>query len=281
MTEKDDEIQIVNKMVVTLDICSSSHIFENLLKRSRIDVWKDTLIDIQDYIFREAQKRGAEIYKFTGDGWIILFDPPYLEKQILKLLTGLNRHYESIYESNVFVQIDIPPRISGMTFGLDEGQLLKMKMLDQIEYIGRPLNIACRLQGVINDIDINGGYRAFLSHIAYHLLKQDADSYFPDPTARLLKNISDKPDFKCHRLIISDTKFRIIKAEYGGPNNMINVTFQYTKHVINDRLDAVVSNEIAENDPDKGVLKSLEIEYMHEGKTYKRKFKEKSRIQLP
>ena len=46
-----------------------------------------------------------------------------------------------------------------MTFGIDEGQLVKLKMLNNEEYIGRALNIACRLQGAINEIDIYSGYR--------------------------------------------------------------------------------------------------------------------------
>lgn len=281
MTEKNDEIQIINKMVVTLDICSSSHIIENLIKRSKIDIWRNTLIEIKEYVFREVQKFEADIYKFTGDGWIMLFDPPYPEKNIIKFLKDINIYYENLYDNYVLVTLDIPPKISGMTFGIDEGHLVKMKMLDRVEYIGRPLNIACRLQGVINEFDINGGYRAFLSHIAYNLLKQEADSYYPNPTERLLKNISTNPDFKCYRLAIEDTKFRIVKASYGTPNNKINVTYQYTKHIKNGCLDVVVSNEIAENDPDKGFKKKLTIKYIYGGKELEKQAQEGAKIQLP
>jgi hypothetical protein len=62
--------------------------------------------------------------------------------------------YKRLYDQFVLPTIDIPPKVHGMTFGVDEGQLVKLKMLDKDEYIGRPLNIACRLQGVINEIDI-------------------------------------------------------------------------------------------------------------------------------
>ena len=281
MTAKDDEIKLMERMVITIDICSSSHIIENLLKRSRIDVWRNTLIDLKEYLSKETHRYKAEIYKFTGDGWIIFFDPPYLEKGIIELLKGTNSYYNSIYRKDVLPNIDIPPKIHGMTFGIDEGQLVKVEMLDVFEYIGRPLNIACRLQGTINEIDIYSGYRAFLSHIAYQKLKKEADSYFPDQTERLLKNISHSPDFQCYRLAIEDVKFRILQALYGTPNNEIDVTKQYEKHIDTGKLDVVVSNTIAENDPDQGFVKILTIRYLNDGKEMIKQAKEGSRIQLP
>ena len=281
MTEKDDEIQLMDKMVVTIDICSSSHIVENLLKRSKIDVWKNTLIDLKEYIFKEALKHKAEIYKFTGDGWIMLFDPPYLEKNIIGFLKDINLFYKDLYINQVIHTIDIPPKIIGMTFGVDEGPLVKLKMLEIWEYIGRALNIACRLQGAISEIDVYGGYRVFLSHIAYNMLKNEADQYLPDATERLLKNISHNPDFQCYRLAIDEAKFRIIDAVYGTKNSKIDVRKQYEKRIDNGKLDVVVSNEIAENDPDEGVIKVLTIKYLKDGEEAVRQAKEGSRIQLP
>lgn len=281
MTEKDDGIQLMDKMVVTVDICSSSHIVENLLKRSKIEVWKNTLIDLKDYIYSEAKKHDAEIYKFTGDGWIILFNPPYLEKSIIGFLKDINLSYKKLYENQVLHTIDIPPKITGMTFGVDEGPLVKLKMLEIWEYLGRALNIACRLQGAINEIDIYGGYRVFLSHIAYNILKNEADQYVPDPTERLLRNISHNPDFQCYRLAIDIAKFRIIKAVYGTKDKQIDVTKKYENRIDNGKLDVVVSNEVAEDDPDEGFPKELTISFLKDGEEIVRKAKEGSRIQLP
>ena len=281
MTEKNDEILVMDKMVVTTDICSSSHIVESLLKRTKIEVWRNILIEVKEYIYREALKHDAEIYKFTGDGWIILFSPPYEGKGIISFLKDINVFYKQLYTDHVLPTIDIPPKIYGMTFGIDEGPLVKLTMLENGEYIGRALNIACRLQGVINEIDIYSGYRAFLSHIAYNMLKEEADLFHPDPTERLLKNISHRSDFQCFRLAIDDVKFRIIKAIYGTPNNEINVTKEYEKYISNGKLDVVVSNEIAKNDPDKGFLKILTIQYLDEGKELTKQAKEGSRIQVP
>ena len=189
--------------------------------------------------------------------------------------------YKDLYINQVIHTIDIPTKIIGMTFGVDEGPLVKLKMLEIWEYIGRALNIACRLQGAISEIDVYGGYRVFLSHIAYNMLKNEADQYLPDATERLLKNISHNPDFQCYRLAIDEAKFRIIDAVYGTKNSKIDVRKQYEKRIDNGKLDVVVSNEIAENDPDEGVIKVLTIKYLKDGEEAVRQAKEGSRIQLP
>ena len=58
------------------------------------------------------------------------------------------------------------------------------------------------------------------------------------------------------------------------------MTHEYKKHIKNSRLEIIVSNEIAGNDPDKGFLKELYIKYVYDGKTFERRIKEASKIQL-
>jgi class 3 adenylate cyclase len=281
MTREKDEIQIVNRIVATLDICSSSRIIEDLLKTGNIKIWGDLLIRMKEYLTTESPRPGAEIYKFIGDGWIILFDKPYSGKKILQFLAGIYQQFDNYYKAEVFPTLDTPPEICGLTFGIDEGQLIQITMQRKTEYIGRPVNIACRLQGVINDIDIKGGFRVFISHRLFNSLKGDLSDYYNETTERPLRNISEGSNFRCYRLSISDTPFRIVEARYGTAANSIDVTFQYTKNIKNNKLDVVVSNEIAENDPHLGVHKILKIKYSHKGKQYEREFKEGSRIQLP
>jgi class 3 adenylate cyclase len=281
MTREKDEIQITNRIVATMDICSSSRIIEDLLKTENIKVWRDLLIEMKQYLITESPKYGAEIYKFIGDGWIILFAKPYSGKKMLKLLSGLYQRFEKYYNEKVFPMLDTPPEIYGLTFGLDEGRLIQLIMQGKREYIGRPINIACRLQGVINEIDIKGGFRVFMSHRLFNSLKRDFSGYYNETTERPLRNISEGSNFKCYRLPISDIPFRIVEARYGTSQNSIDVTFQYTKNIKNGKLDVVVSNQIAENDPHRDVSKILKIKFFHKGKLYEREFKEGSRIQLP
>jgi len=251
MTEEKDKTQILNKVVVTLDICSSSHIIEDLLKTNNIKIWRDLLIRMKEHLVRESSNYRAEVYKFIGDGWIILFEQPYSGSNIFRFLSIICKEFEQIYNNEVFVCLDTPPEIYGLTFGIDEGLLIRLEMQDKIEYLGRPINVACRLQGIINKIDIKGGFRVLMSHRLFNSLKNDLLDYYSESTERSLRNISGGENFRCCRLAISETQFRIIKALYGTQNNQIDVTFQYTKQIKNDSLDVVVSNEIAENDPDK------------------------------
>ena len=280
MTREGDDIEIINKIVVTVDICSSSHIIEDLIKTSNIKEWRDVLIEMKEYLVSKAPDYNAEIYKFIGDGWIILFNKPYSADNIFNFLIGINQIFEEHYNTKIFPKLDVPPDISGLTFGVDEGQLIKLTMQERPEYIGRPINIACRLQGAINEIDIKGGFRVFMSHRLFNTL--GAVSFRDhDVTERPLRNISDGGNFRCYRISISDNQFKIIKALYGSPSNRIDVTFQYTRQIKNNKLDVVVSNKLAENDPHRGVAKILKITYIHEGISYEKEFTEGVRIQLP
>jgi len=281
MTDVTDEIEIVNKIVVNVDICSSSHIIEDLLKTYHIKIWRDILVNIKDYLTSKSPTFNAEIYKFVGDGWIILFDKQYSATNTLDFVLGIHQQFTKYYMDDVFTKLDTPPDIFGVTIGIDEGQLIKMTMQDKIEYIGRPINMACRLQGTINDIDIKGGYRIFMSHRLYHDLKTELLKYNCEPTERPLRNIGDGRRIKCYRIAINDDNFRIVHAIYGTQRNNIDVTFQYIKYIRNNKLDVIVSNEIAENDPDFGIPKILKIVYAYAGKSFTREFKEGSRIQLP
>jgi class 3 adenylate cyclase len=281
MTRETDETEITNRIVATMDICSSSRIIEDLLKTDNIKVWRDLLIEMKRYLMTKSPKYGAKIYKFIGDGWIILFVKPYSGKKVLTFLSGLYQQFEKYYNEKVFPMLDTPPEIRGLTFGLDEGKLIQLTMQGRTEYIGRPINMACRLQGVLNEIDIKGGFRVMISHRLFHSLKDDLGDYYSQKTERPLRNISEGIEVFCYRLFLSDTQFGILEARYGTPDFSIDVTTQYTKNIKNGKLDAVVCNEIAERDPHKGVGKMLKVKYVHKGKLHTKEFKEGSMIQLP
>jgi class 3 adenylate cyclase len=283
MTREEDKIHITNKIVVTIDIHSSSQIIEDLLKTNSIKLWRDLLITINEYLKRESIHSGAAIYKFIGDGWILLFNEPYSAKDIFKFLSDINKQFDQCYSDKVFPKLDTPSEISGLTFGIDEGQLINITMQNNTEYIGRPINIACRLQGAINDIDIKDGYRVFISHRLYNALKDELSKYYPDPIQRPLRNISEGRNFRCNRLrlLISNIPFTIIEARYGTDQQSIDVKFQYSKKIINGKLDVVVSNEIAESDPQVGIRKKLKIKYVFNGEVKEIEIDEGSRVQLP
>lgn len=73
MTRPDDSLTIEQKCVVVFDICSSTTILEDLLRSDSEKRWRDLLIDIKRFLVAQREVREFEIYKFMGDGWILLF----------------------------------------------------------------------------------------------------------------------------------------------------------------------------------------------------------------
>jgi len=279
MTRPEDSLRKEEKIVVTVDICSSTVILEDLLNTNNIKKWRDLLIWLKEYLEKESKKMRANLYKFTGDGWIILFNPKKREN-IIPFLSELSKQFEYEFRDKIENILDSPPDIIGLTFGIDEGPLVKMTMRNNIEYIGRAINVACRLQGVIDDMDIKAGYRAFMSHRLYNPMKDKLSEYFPDAKKRKLRNISGGRLFSLYRLSISKNLFRIIKATYGTNDNYkIDVTNEYISKIKDNRLDITVTNEMG--DPNPGANKHLKIEYMYNGEKHKITFKERARVQLP
>lgn len=282
MTNEYDDPTLVKKIVLVVDICSSSQIIEDLIKTSSVKIWRDALIAMKEHLVVEAPQNNAEIYKFIGDGWIVLFPKPYSQSDVMLLIISLNEMFDKHYKEKVFPFLDSPPSVSGLTFGVDEGQLIKVTMQEKTEYVGRPINIASRLQAAISQVDIKSGYNVFMSHRLFNSLGcSESLKEVSEATERSLKNVSDGGMFRLYRISISDSEFRIISATYGTPDNSIDVTFQYTKQVHNDKLDVVVSNTLAENDPHPGESKTLRIVYKQRTTEHERTFPEGARIQLP
>lgn len=74
MTRRDATAEIEKKLVVAFDICSSTTIIEDLHKTEHTIKWRDFLIWIKEYLRIQSTELDFVVYKFTGDGWILLFD---------------------------------------------------------------------------------------------------------------------------------------------------------------------------------------------------------------
>jgi len=281
MTEPGDELQIEKKIVLVTDICSSSEIMEDLLRTGNIAIWVDLLINYKKHLAEASKTLNFKLYKFTGDGWILLFDPEYNGTEILKFLTELSKKFETDFKNLIYRHLENPPEISGLTFGMDFGSLVFIEMMEMDEYVGRAINIASRLQGAIADTDILTGYRVMISNSLFQSMDKELDSFHPELVKRKLKNIVRGGEFQCYRLSISEIPFKIIEAIYGTENNAVDVTRELTSQIKGDNIDTLVVNQLLGGDPDPGVVKTLKVQYMRNGKVFKRKVQEGARIQLP
>lgn len=281
MSEPSDELQIEKKIVLVTDICSSSEIMEDLLRTGNIVIWRDLLINYKKHLAEASKAFNFELYKFTGDGWILLFDSEYNGAEILKFLTELSKKFEIDFRELIYRHLENPPEISGLTFGMDSGSLVFIEMMERDEYVGRAINIASRLQGAIADTDILTGYRVMISNSLFQSLDTELDSFHPELVKRKLKNIVRGGEFQCYRLSISEIPFKITEATYGTENNSVDVTPELTSQIKRGRIDTLVVNQLLGGDPDPGVVKTLCVQYLHNGKVYKKKVQEGARIQLP
>jgi hypothetical protein len=75
---------IYRKLVVILDICSSTAIVDAFKKTDNLRHWRNTLTSLKTRIISEGFTAGiaAQIYKFVGDGWILLFEPTIEAKKL-------------------------------------------------------------------------------------------------------------------------------------------------------------------------------------------------------
>jgi class 3 adenylate cyclase len=280
MTELADKLQIEKRIVLVTDICSSSEIMEDLLRTGNIAIWRNLLICLKQQLRKASQKLGFEVYKFTGDGWILLFQADYNGSQILNFVSELSAQFEEEFKSSVFQYLENPPDITGLTFGMDSGPLVHIEMMEMQEYVGRAINLACRLQGAIAETDILSGYKVMISNRLFHCMS-DLERFHPELIKRKLKNIIRGGEFQCYRLSISEIPFKINKAVYGTEGNSVDVTQELISQIRGNHIDTLVINQFLGGDPDPGVVKSLDVEYVCNGEVHKKHVKEGARIQLP
>ncbi len=171
MTSPDENLQTEKKVVVVFDICSSTALLEDLLRTENGRRWRNLLIGMKKFLVQEQESTPFDIYKFIGDGWILLFDPQKIKgEQLLLLLEGLCHEYDRLYKKHI-IRVLETSHPTGLTFGADKGSLTRVTMTNRPEYIGRAINIACRLQGSIGQRDKQPAGKMLISKTAFESLR--------------------------------------------------------------------------------------------------------------
>jgi hypothetical protein len=94
------------------------------------------------------------------------------------------------------------PSVLGATLGVEGGNLIRMTMNEREEYVGRALNIACRLQNAVKEKEPHPGcYKALVSARLYNeRLAQLGLPYKIEPETCSLRNIQSGSAFACRRI---------------------------------------------------------------------------------
>ncbi len=135
--------------VIVFDLCSSSNILEAIQKKDKLRVWRKFWKKTYNYLFKiSASQSKCIIYKFVGDGFILLYRPRYKKKIISfceKIKNYMNKEINLIIKDYLR---DYSGR-TGITIGIDKGKLIKMMLHGKAEYMGKPINVASRLQSLL------------------------------------------------------------------------------------------------------------------------------------
>ena len=157
MTHKTDAAQECSKLVLTFDICGSTVIVEDLARSDNLSVLQGLFVDLRDWLKETLPSYQGEVCNFTGDGWILLFPPTIAGASLIEFICGLLLRYIQLMDEDVVPKMEHKPRPVGMSFGAAKGRVVRLKMFERTEYVGRPINLACRLQGAIKTLVTEAG----------------------------------------------------------------------------------------------------------------------------
>jgi len=204
-----------DKIVVAFDLCSSSQIVEDLLLSNRFDRYETFLTCVKRWLMnwteQHSQVNGRfELYKFTGDGWILLFPATIRGKALIHSMHSLCEMINAELDRHIVPSLSSQPRVLGATLGVERGNLVRMMMNERAEYVGRALNVACRLQNVVKEREPHATheetlhqrcYKALVSaHLYNERLAQVNMPYRVDSTASALRNILSGSAFACRKI---------------------------------------------------------------------------------
>jgi len=194
-----EERLVLPKTVLVLDICSSSNVIEDLTLINKVGVMEDFLKAIRKIFIQILGRIAFREYKFTGDGWIFLCSGArkLSGDRFLRCLNELSIHFRARFKEQIACLLERRLDITGLTFGADQGNLVIVKLGGKIECIGRPLNIACRLQNAIKDIEDDPAYKILLSkHLFSSFTDYPDGSYIVEKIPLELRNIRSGREYE-------------------------------------------------------------------------------------
>jgi len=204
MSRPSDKVESVQKVVVFFDICSSTIILEDLLRTENQRRWRNLHIRLKQFLVSESRNTPFEIYKFLGDGWILLFNKGSVSgRELMELLNGICREYARLFHNGICEVLNGNEHRIGITFGVDAGSLVRIIMNQRAEYIGRALNVAARLQTAIKQKDKAPEGKLLISKNAFVSLRLSGiKKYAGKLVERELRNISGGEHYQARKIIV-------------------------------------------------------------------------------
>ena len=93
-------------IVVAFDMCSSSDIIEGLTLRGDLSRFQGFLGSLKHYLASAQESITFDPYKFTGDGWILLFPVETAGGALLPFLRELCAFFEREFQAEVLAHLE-------------------------------------------------------------------------------------------------------------------------------------------------------------------------------
>lgn len=198
----DGKILVHDMVVVAFDMCSSSKILEDLTRTNSLTQYDRLLKNLQLWLAANARSSGFVLYKFTGDGWILMFPAKGVTgKTLMAFLVRLCKKHEKYRRDFVDGHLESMPESVGLTLGIDVGPVRKVTFAtSDVEFFGRPINVACRLQAAVKDKTPGPDYRCLMSRKVYNEFMRDITDFHFGPADRVLRNISGGERYQCYKV---------------------------------------------------------------------------------
>ena len=184
--------------VLVFDICSSTVFIEDLVKTGELEAY---CILVEDFrrMLAETETERMLVYKFLGDGFILLFHSDVMLDGVLHMAKRLAEF--ATFRLNAFtaenVETTAIPRV-GITIGIDIGVLHSIELDGSREFIGRALNLASRLQGSLKEEE--HVYKILMSVKAYKRISDPEIKRQCIERERIFRNISENNRTRCYEL---------------------------------------------------------------------------------
>lgn len=204
-----------DRIVVVFDLCSSSQIMEDLLLSDRFDRYETFLTCVKRWLMNWSEQHSKvnghfELYKFTGDGWILLFPATIRGKALIQSMYSLCDMINAELARHIIPSLSSIPAVLGAALGVEQGNLVRMMMNEQKEYVGRALNVACRLQSAVKDKEshptdqLKVGASCYKAFVSTHLFNERLGNlnmpYKVESTTSTLRNILRGSGFACREI---------------------------------------------------------------------------------
>jgi hypothetical protein len=191
-------------LVVAFDMCSSSKLIEDLSRTKSLAAYDRLLKNLHLWLWSNADKWSYIVYKFTGDGWILLFPLSMIDgDSLMQFLVSLSKRHSSLRAKYVDSHLESIPESIGLTFGIEMGTLRKIVFGSEIEFAGRALNVACRLQAAVKDRGAEPDYRCLFSRKVFNTYLKEIDDFKFFDVERSLRNISGGEGYRCMKANLS------------------------------------------------------------------------------